>query len=35
MQAAARAAIQDIYHTAADIADIDAALLDVLIIDIF
>ena len=35
VQAAARAAIQNIHHPAADIADINTALPDVLIIDIF
>ena len=35
MQAAARAPVQNIHHAAADVADIDAALPDVLIIDVF
>ena len=35
MQAAARASVQNIHHAAADVADIDAALPDVLIIDVF
>ena len=35
MQAAARASVQNIHHAAADVADIDAALPDVIIIDVF